>query len=34
MKKETGRIYTGSLVIAFLYTMMTVANTMNLGTIL
>jgi dienelactone hydrolase len=32
--KETGKIYTGSLVIAFLYTMMTVANTMNLGTIL
>ena len=32
--KETGTIYTGSLVIAFLYTMMTVANTMNLGTVL
>ena len=32
--KETGKIYTGSLVIAFLYTLMTVANTMNLGTIL
>ncbi len=32
--KETGNIYTGSLVVAFLYTMMTVANTMVLGTIL
>ena len=32
--KETGNIYAGSLVIAFLYCMMTVANTMCLGTIL
>lgn len=32
--KETGTIYTGALIIAFLYCMMTVANTMNLGTIL
>ncbi len=32
--KETGDIYTGSLVIAFLYCMMTVANTMCLGTVL
>ncbi len=32
--KETGKIYVGSLAIAFLYTLMTVANTMNLGTIL
>lgn len=32
--KETGNIYSGSLVIAFLYTMMTVSNTMVLGTVL
>lgn len=32
--KETGNIYSGSLVIAFLYTMVTVANTMVLGTVL
>lgn len=32
--KETGNIYAGSLIIAFLYCMMTVANTMCLGTVL
>ena len=32
--KKTGKIYTGSFAIAMLYTMMTVANTMILGTIL
>ena len=32
--KETGTIYTGSFIIAMLYTMMTCANTMVLGSIL
>lgn len=32
--KDTGKIYAGSFVISMLYTMMTVSNTMVLGTIL
>ena len=32
--RDTGKIYAGSFVIAMLYTMMTVANTMVLGTVL
>ena len=32
--KETGNIYAGSFVIGILYTLMTVANTSSLGTIL
>lgn len=32
--RETGRIYTGSFVISMLYTMMTVANTMVLASVM
>ncbi len=32
--KETGSIYAGSFAIAMLYTMMTVANTMFLASVL
>ena len=34
LDKETGNIYSGSFTIAMLYTMMTVANTMVLASVL
>ena len=32
--KETGNVYAGSFVVGILYTLMTVANTSSLGTVL